>query len=151
MGFDLTVTKGSVRLAEARILIRELLEFAVQMELEVIPLNLMVSGIIPDHHRLLDEVFEVKSEMHFPVSRPVEIGGEIAEGHINIHCPWRRSDAAAACDVVKLLSRHSDGLEARDDMGVWPDKDFTKWVNFANKWANALGGTSLHPDPTDNV
>lgn len=235
MGYDLKVTKGSVRLAEAPILIRELIEFAAQMELEVIPVNWMVSGIIPDHNRLLLEIFGEKAETHYLVSRPVikktaergkelpwsaidhehvqgivlchhyeewilgwnvsrggllgrysqlpgrpverlfdqglavapksllasldsfinskpvEIGGEISEDHINIHCPWRRSDAAAACDVVKLLSRHSDGLEARDDMGVWPDKDFTKWVNFANKYADVLGTAPLHPDPTDNL
>jgi hypothetical protein len=236
MGYDLTVLKGHVRLAEAEILIRELLEFAAQMELEVIPVNWMVSGIIPDHNRLLLEIFEEeKGEAdHFvsrpvikkttergkelpwyaidrehvqglvfchhyeewiltwnvsrggllgqycqlpgrPVERffdqrqavapksllaslddfinsnPVEIDGEISEGHINIHCPWRRSDAAAACDAVKLLARHSDGLEARDDMGVWPDKEFTKWVNFANKWAQAVGGSPVHPDPTDDL
>ena len=32
MGYDLTVAKGSVRLPEAADLIRELLEFAAQME-----------------------------------------------------------------------------------------------------------------------
>jgi hypothetical protein len=85
----------------------------------------------------------------FMKSMPVEVGGEISEDRINIHCPWRRSDAAAACDVVTLLSRYSDGLEACDDMGVWPDKDFTKWVNFANKHTEVLGTAPLHPDPTD--
>jgi hypothetical protein len=233
MGYDLKVTKGSVRLAEAPILIRELIEFAAQMETEVIPVNWMVSGIIPDHNQLLLAIFGEEAEANYLVSRPViketiehgkklpwyaidrehvqgiifchhyeewiltwnvsrggllggyqqipgtpvdrffdeghaiapksllaslddfinskpvEIGGKISEDHINIHCPWRRSDATAACDVVKLLSRHSDGLEARDHMGVWPNKDFTKWVNFANKYAEALGTATLHPDPTD--
>lgn len=235
MGYDLKVTKGSVRLSEAPILIREMIEFAALMELEVIPVNWIVSGIIPDHNQLLLEIFGEKAEAHYLVSRPVVkktteggkelpwysinqehvqgivfchpyeewiltwnvsrggllggyyqiqgkaierffdhgqavkpksllasldnfinskpigIGGEIAEDHINIHCPWRRSDAAAACDVVKLLARHSDGLEARDDMGLWPAKDFTKWVNFANKYADVLGTAPLHPDPTDNL
>jgi len=74
-----------------------------------------------------------------------------AEALINIHCPWRRSDAAAACEVVKLLSRHCDDLEARDSMGVWPDKDFTKWVNLANKYAAAFGAQPVHPDITDDL
>ncbi len=235
MGYDLTVTNGNVRVAEAQTLIRELIEFAAQMELQVIPINWMVSGRITDHKRLLLEIFGEKAETRYLVSRPVikkttekgnelpwyaidrehvqgivychhyeewvltwnvsrggllgqycqlpgrhaerlfvrgrtvasksllapldkfinfkpvEIYGEISEDYINIHCPWRRSDAAAACDVVKLLSRHSDGLEACDDMGVWPDKDFTKWVNFVNKHANVLGTAPLHPDPTDNL
>jgi hypothetical protein len=37
MGYDLT--KGSIRLAEALILIRKVIEFAAQMELEVVPIN----------------------------------------------------------------------------------------------------------------
>jgi len=236
MGYDLSVTKGSVRLEEVRILIRKLLEFAAQMELEVVPVNWMISGIVSDHQQLLREIFGEKAQEAQPLvsrpivkkttesdkellwyeivrehvqgivfchhyeewiltwnvsrggllgryhqipgrpaerffdqgqavkprsllaslddfihSMPVEIGGEIAEDHINIHCPWRRSDAAAACDVVKLLSCHSDGLEAHDDMGVWPDKNFTKWVNFATKYANVLGSRPLYPDPTDNL
>jgi hypothetical protein len=238
MGFDLTITNGSVRLAEAQNLIYELVEFAAQLELGVIPVNWMVSGIIPDHNRLLLEIFGEEAEAHYLVSRPIikktnehgkelpwyaidrehvqgivfchhyeewiltwnvsrggllgryhqlssrrpawgeswfdpgktiapkdflpsigafvesnpaEIGGEISEDHINIHCPWRRSDAAAACDVVKLLARHSDGLEARDDMGVWPDKDFSKWVNLTDKLAKCLGGRPTHPDPTDEL
>ena len=236
MGFDLTVTKGNVRLAEAHTLVRELLEFAAQMELEVIPVNWIVSGLVPDHCGLLRRILGKNADVAQPlVSRnvvkktvkhgkgllryeinqehvqgivfyhhyeewiltwnvtregllgrycqitnaetemlfarkeaapaksllpticdfinlpPIEVNGEFWEDHINIHCPWRRSDAAAACDVVKLLARHSDGLEARDDLGVWPDKDFTKWVNFANKYAELLGTAPLHPDPTDNL
>ena len=223
-------------MAEAHTLIRELIEFAAQMELEVIPVNWMVSGHISDHQQLLREIFgetaeEAKSLVarevvkktvehgkdvlwyainrelvqgvvfchhyedwiltwnvsrggllgryyHLPgqpgnrlfdwneavapssllsslddflKSEPVEVGGEISEDHINIHCPWRRSDAVAACDVVKLLARHSDNLEARDDMGVWPNKDFTKWVNLAAKFSETLGTNPLHPDPTDNL
>ena len=84
-------------------------------------------------------------------SPPTEMRGEFSESEIHIHCPWRRSDAAAACDVVQLLSRHCDNLEAQDDMGVWPNKDFTKWVNFANKYSQALGGKPLHPDITDDL
>ena len=87
----------------------------------------------------------------FMNAEPIELCGDFHEGHINIHCPWRRSDAAAPCDVVRLLSRFCDNLEARDDIGVWPDKDFTKWVNFANKYAEMLGTAPLHPDPTDNL
>jgi hypothetical protein len=87
----------------------------------------------------------------FVNSEPVEVSGEFGEDQINIHCPWRRSDVAAACDAVNLLARHADELEACDDMGVWPNKDFTKWVNFANKSADVLGTTPLHPDPTDNL
>ena len=239
MGYDLKVTKGSVRLAEAPILIRELLEFAAQMELEVIPVNWMVTGIVPNQNRLLREIFGEKAEEAQPLvsrsvlkataedgkgllwhkidrehiqgivfchhyeewiltwnasrggllgcyhqlperrpdwgeswfdpgnaiapkdflpsigdfveSNPVEIGGEMSEDHIKIHCPWRRSDAAAACDVVKLLSRHSDNFQARDDMGVWPDKDFTKWVNLANKYAQTLGTCPTHPDALDEL
>jgi hypothetical protein len=222
------------RLEEAQVFIRELLEFAAQMEFEVIPVNWMVSGIIPNHNRLLREILGEEAEEAQPLvsrpifkrtieggnemlwyeidhehvqgvvlcrhygewiltwnvtrggllggycqvaeretrtlfdpqeatsprsllstigdfvnSAPVEVRGEFGETHINIHCPWRRSDAAAACDVVELLLRHADGLEARDDMGVWPDKDFTKWVNFAHKYAGVLGTAPLHPDPAD--
>jgi hypothetical protein len=238
MGYDLMVTKGNVRLAEVPALIHELLEFAAQMELEVIPVNWMVSGIIPAHDRWLREIFGEKAEAQPLVSRPVfkkttedgkelmwhaidrehvqgivfshhyeqwvltwnvtrggllgmywqidqavkrttrtffdpqeatsptallatsddfmnsepvDVRGEFSEDHINIHCPWRRSDAAAACDVVKLLSRHCDDVEARDSMGVWPDKDFTKWVNLANKYAQAFGTQPVHPDITDDL
>jgi len=236
MGYDLTVTKGSIRLAEAPILIRELLEFAAQMELEVIPVNWMVSGLIPDHCGLLRRIFGENADVAQPlVSRKavkktvkhgkgllryeinqehvqgivlyhhyeewiltwnvtrggllgrycqitkaetetlfdpkeaapaksllptiydfinlpqIEVHGEFWEDPIYIHCPWRRSDAAAACDVVKILARHSDGLEARDDMGLWPHKNFTKWENFANKYARALGSDPVHPDPTDDL
>lgn len=239
MGYDLTVTKGSVRLAEAQILIRDLLEFAAQMELEVIPVNWMVTGIVPDNNRLLREIFGEKVEEAQPLvsrsifkttaedgkellwrkidrehvqgivfchhygewiltwnasrggllgcyhqlperrfnwdeswfdsglavaakhllpsidnivgAKPVEIGGEISEGHISIHCPWRRSDAAAACDLAKLLARHSDNFQAQDGVGVWPDKDFTKWANLANKYAQALGACPTHPDATEEL
>lgn len=236
MGYDLTVSRGSIRLAEAPILIRELLEFAAQMELEVIPVNWMVSGQISDHQQLLREIFGEKAEeskplvvrdvakktvehgkdvlwyamnrehvqgivlchhyeewiltwnvsrggllgryyqlseqpgdrlfdwnetvtpssllsslSYFVQSEPVEVCGNIAEGNINIHCPWRRSDAVAACDVVKLMARHSDNLEAHDDLGVWPNKDFTKWVNLAVKYAETFGTNPPHPDPTDNL
>jgi hypothetical protein len=238
MGYDLTVTRGNVRLAESQTLIRELLEFAAQMELEIIPINWMISGVIPDMPDSLRAVFEEASaetmkplvlrptvrvaEEHgggerrwfsierehvqgvvfshhyeewiltwnvsrdgllgryfqipgksaerladqrqvvspkrllsafddFINSEPIKINGEISEDNINIHCPWRRSDAEAACDVVKLLSRHCDDLEARDDMGVWPDKDFTRWVNFANKYAQTFGNDPVHPDPTDDL
>jgi len=239
MGYDLRVTKGSVRLAEAPILFRELLEFAAQMELEVIPVNWMVTGIVPDQNRLLREVFDEKAEEAQPLvlrsvfkataenckelgwhkidrehvqgivfchhyeewiltwnasrggllgcyhqfpercpdwgeswfdsglavaakhllpsidnilgAKPVEIGGEIYEGCINIHCPWRRSDVAAAFDVAKLLARHSDNFQAQDEIGVWPDKDFTKWANLANKYAQALGACPTHPDATEEL
>ena len=84
------------------------------------------------------------------LSNPIEVNGEISEDHINIHCPWRRSDAAAACDVV-VAARHCDNLEARDDMGVWPDKDFTKWQNFANKYAQMLGTRPDASGPSDEL
>lgn len=239
MGYDLKITQGSVRLAEVPILFRELIEFAAQMEMDVIPVNWMVSGFVPDHCGLLGRIFgentdaakplilrkvvkktakhgkgllryEINQEhvqgivfyhhyeewiLTWNVTRggllgryrqapkataetffdpkeaisprsllstsddfmniePQEIHGEFWEDRINIHCPWRRSDAAAACDVVKLLARHSDGLKARDDMGVWPNKDFTKWansINKFNKYAQLLGTAPLHPDPTDNL
>lgn len=185
MGYDLTVTRGNVRLAESQILIRELLEFAAQMELEVIPVNWMVTGLVPDHCGMLRRIFGENAAVAQPlVSRklikktvkhgkgllryeinqehvqgivlyhhyeewiltwnvtrcgllgrycqaaraiaetffdpkeavpakslfpticdfvnlpPIEVHGEFGEDPIYIHCPWRRSDAAAACDVV---------------------------------------------------
>jgi len=239
MGYDLKVEKGKVRLAEAHTLIRELLEFAVQMEMEVIPVNWMVSGMIPCNDQLLCEIFGEHAQARCLVSRPVvkktilggyelpwhsierehiqgivfchhyelwilnwnvtrggllgryhqmpvaptaryyyqrffhqleavsprvllatiddfmrepvEIGGEFSESRINIECPWRRSDAAAACDVIKLLSGHCDDLEANDGIGVWPNKDFSKWLNLADKYAQLLGTCLAHPDVTDEL
>ncbi len=236
MGYDLTVKSGNVCLAEAVTLIRELLEFAAQMELEIIPVNWMITGVVPDHQGVLREIFGEKvDEAQLLVSRPVfkktvehgkkvlwyainrehvqglvvchhyeewiltwnvtrggllgryyqisnapterffdpldasspisllskvdefvnstpgEVHGEFAEDHLGIHCPWRRGDAAAACDVVKLLARHCDGLEASDDMGVWPNKDFTKWSSFVKKWNAISGFTPIHPDVADEL
>jgi hypothetical protein len=238
MGFDLTITKGSLRLSEARMVIRELIEFATQMELEIIPVNWMVSGMIADMPDVFREMrsdypdfaeplvsrpivkvtemqgskqrwFSIENEhvqglvfchhyeewiLTWNVSRggilgkyyhvlenptptrsffdpqqaispkqllptiddflnlePIEVHGEFGEDHLGIHCPWRQSDAAAACDVVKLLARHSDGLEARDDMGIWPNKDFTKWRNSAEKYAKMLGGEPMHPDALNEL
>lgn len=71
MGYDLTVTKGNVRMAEARILIRELLEFAAQLDLEVIPINWMVSGIIADYKKLIFEFFGENVETQYLVSRTI--------------------------------------------------------------------------------
>jgi len=44
MGFDLTVPKGYVRLAEVPTLMRERLEFGAKIELDIIPVNWIVSG-----------------------------------------------------------------------------------------------------------
>jgi hypothetical protein len=38
-----------------------------------------------------------------------------------------------------------------DDMGVWPDKDFTKWVNCANEYSQMFESQPLHSDPTDDL
>lgn len=234
MGYDFTVTKGSVRLAEAPGLTHELLEFAVQLEMEVIPVNWMISGIIPDHERMLRNMFgepeaehlvsrpvikrtgEVGQELpwyaidrehvqgivfchhyeewiftwnvsrggllgrYFPIpskpvdrffdqgqtvapksllasldafinSKPIELCGEISEDHINIHCPWRRNDVIAACDLLKSVSSHCDNFNVKDDYGIWPNKDFTKWKNLAGGYADLMGGKPAHPDIADEL
>jgi len=231
MGFDLTITKGNLRLSETRMAIRELIEFAMQMELEVIPVNWMVTGIIHDMPEKLREIFgeaggqttkplvgrpiakiteecgskqrwfSIEGEhiqgiifyhhyeewiLTWNVSRggllgsywlirrgaprlfdqeqaispkalleklddfinstPTEVQGEFSEEQIRIHCPWRRSDVAAACDLMKMLAHHCNDFSAQDDFGVWPDKDFTKWSNFADKYAKSIGSEPVHPD-----
>ena len=237
MGYDFVIRKGNIRLPEATVLMGESLRLAERLELEVIPVNWVVSGTIPDYSRLLRPLFgegEAEGDVlvsrpavmkttengrellwygierehiqglvlchHYgqwvltwnasrggllgrywqsngPVelkrgefidskgttqpgallesvgelvnSRPVEVRGEFCEDHIGIHCPWRRSDVAAACDVIRLISNHSDGFEAHDDCGVWPDKDFSKWRNPASGYAETLGAGLVHPDPID--
>ena len=235
MGYDFVIRKGNIRLPEATALMGESLRFAERLELEVIPVNWVVSGTIPDYSRLLRPVFGdadgdllvsrpvvrkttekdrellwyaierehiqglilchhyeqwvltwnvsrggvlgrywqstgpvmlergeffdsneatqpgalLESVGEFANSRPVEVRGEFCEDHIRIHCPWRRSDMAAACDLIRLISNHSDNLEAHDDYGVWPGKDFSKCRNLAGGYAETLGASPVHPDPVD--
>ena len=237
VGYDFVIRRGNVRLAEVPSLVGDLLRFAAQIELEVIPVNWVVSGTIPDYSRLLRALFEegeaegdllvsrpvvtkttengrellwhaierehiqglvfchhyeqwvltwnvsrggllgrywrsnepvklergeffdskgatqpdalLESVGEFVSSGPVEVRGEFSEDHIGIHCPWRRSDVAAACDVIRLISNRSDDFEAHDDYGVWPDKDFSKWRNLAGGYAETLGASPVHPDPMD--
>jgi len=243
MGYDFTVTKGNVRLAEAHTLIRELLELAWQLELPVIPVNWLVSDtyrsgitskqfmamffgeppideplaaptavtgraagggeltpaliqgvVFAKSYRLwhltwnvsrggsLGEFHQVSGclpgESYDPmiwgpsrawdvvcprtlltpigdpwIRKPAEINGKFEEDcEITLRCPWRRWDAAAACDVLNLLSRHCDDFEVEEEgFGIWPNKDFTRWINFASKWAAFSGFTPVHPDPTEQL
>ncbi len=233
MGFDITVTNGRLRSTEAPAVFRELLEFAVQMELDAVPINWIASGEIPDYHGL-SQTFCKQQELAHPISRsvvrstyvhshklhwfeinrehvqglilchyyenwiltwnvsrggllaaysllsilaspafgrtsavspvvllsslnafmtskPIEVHGQFAEDLIHVHCPWRRSDAAAACDALGILARHCDDFTVQDDLGVWPAKDFSKWMNLAAKYAKELGTAPVHPDPGDQL
>ena len=224
-------------MAEAQILIRELLEFAAELELAVIPINWLCTGTVDNSRLLLNALFGESTPVYFisrlkinPITNTLEIsemehiqgvvfchpyadwvitwnalnGGMLGSfyrlgsdvppdphgnpnvyfdrtkavspkmllstyddfinaepikifgcfsdnGSINIECPWRRSDAATLVDLAKLLSRHCDGIKVYEDMGIWPDKDFTKWVNRGNKWAFVPGATPVYPDPTDEL
>ena len=206
IGLDFTVKRGSLRQGESRLLIAELLSFAKQLEMEVSPINMLLTGMISEtnlHERLglppvpplldrpladtntsegvvtrlfpinqahvqgviLCHAYEdwcltwnlnhdglladyglthaiegmepiapqavLSSMEEFFQSTPVEVHGEFSEVQINIHCPWRRSDAAAACDALKIVSRHCFDFIVEDECRVWPDKDFARWDNLA--------------------
>lgn len=240
MSYDYFITKGSIRLAEAPVLVSKLLRFAMHMELEVIPVNWLVSGAIVDllalawlkcgdaeslqerancrlvsrpvggetnsqglgyaygienehvqgivfchpyaqwvftwnvsRGGLLAEYYQYDFSMKLEYNeffdprgatqagalleridevmnaKPVEVRSSFSEEQISILCPWRRSDVAAACDLLGLVAYHSDNFEANDHYGVWPNKDFSRWRNLAGEYAEGLGGSPAHPDPMD--
>ncbi len=85
---------------------------------------------------------------HLP---PTDMQCEISECPIGLHCPWRRGDVAAACDLLTILSRHCDDFCVDDDYGIWPNKDFSKWENPLEGYREILGGEAVHPDAADEL
>jgi hypothetical protein len=70
MGVDFFVEKGNVRLTEAETLVRELLQLAAELELDVIPVNWIVSGEVYNGVEMLDELLGYTAKEHW-VPRPV--------------------------------------------------------------------------------
>lgn len=77
---------------------------------------------------------------------PQPLPGYFSAGSPHIHTPWRKEEVIFACDLLDVIGGNSENFLLEDDFKVWPERDFSRWENFARSWGFYLGARETYPE-----